>query len=87
MDETRIHDLARRVGGRFRLASLVQKRLLELNRGQRPLINQNHRNPLYTVLQEIEEGKIDLLGPADEEQGESGGGPSLDAGAHELGSL
>jgi len=65
MDESRIHDLAKRVGGRFRLASLVQKRLLELNRGQRRLVDDDSKYPLAVVLREIEEGQIDLA-PAGE---------------------
>jgi DNA-directed RNA polymerase subunit omega len=65
MDESRIHELARKVGGRFRLASLIQKRLVEINRGQRFLIEEPVRNPLYSVLQEIEQDKITLT---DEEQ-------------------
>lgn len=71
MDETRVHELARKVGGRFRLAALIQKRLLQLNRGQRQLTETNHRNQLYTVLSEIEEEKIALRAPAEEVEQES----------------
>ena len=87
MDETRIHNLARKTGGRFRLASLVQKRMLQLNRGQRQLTERDNRNPLYTVLQEIAEDKVGLLLPAEEQPGEQGGMASLDAGGDEFASL
>jgi|GEM_PF-1513416 len=87
MDETRIHNLARKTGGRFRLASLVQKRMLQLNRGQRQLTERDNRNPLYTVLQEIAEGKVGLLLPAEEQPGEPGSITSLETGGDEFASL
>jgi DNA-directed RNA polymerase subunit omega len=79
MDETRIRHLASRAGGRFRLASLVQKRLLQLNRGQRQLTEEDHRNPLYTVLREIEEGKIGLVEHEEEEETKGGSMLTLDS--------
>ena len=63
MDESKIHELAKRLGGRFRLASLVQKRLLELNRGQRSLVPDDDKNPMNVVLKEIEGGFIELTVP------------------------
>jgi len=78
MDETRIHQLSLKVGGRFRLAALIQKRLLELNRGQRQLVKEYHRNTLYTVLQEIEEDKLGLEAPEGESASEAGAAPSLE---------
>ncbi len=79
MDESRLHELARKTGGRFRLASLIQRRLLELNRGQRQLIEEHHRNPLYIVLQEIEEDKVTLSTPDEEPEREGEVEPSLEA--------
>ena len=66
MDESKVHALARRAGGRFHLASLVQKRLLELNRGQKKLVEDDQDDPLHTVLREVEEGLIELAPPEDE---------------------
>jgi len=77
MDESRLHELSRKVGGRFRLAALIQKRLLELNRGHRPLVDRHHRNPLYTVLQEIEEDKLSLRAPEEDIGGQSAPAPPL----------
>ena len=79
MDESRLHQLSCKVGGRFKLASLIQKRLLELNRGQRQLILKHHRNPLYTVLQEIEEDKLALSDIREQAGAEGGAAPSLES--------
>ena len=58
MDEARIDRLARKVGGRFKLASLVMKRLVDMNRGSQPLVEPEGGKPLYTALKEIE---LDLV--------------------------
>ena len=79
MDENRLHELSCKIGGRFRLAALIQKRLLELNRGQRQLVDRHHRNPLYTVLQEIEEDKLTLVDTPLQVRGEGGAAPSLES--------
>ena len=79
MDENKLHELSCKIGGRFRLAALIQKRLLELNRGQRQLVDRHHRNPLYTVLQEIEEGKLPLTDTPLQVRGEGGAAPSLES--------
>jgi len=75
MDESKIHELAKRLGGRFRLASLVQKRLLELNRGQRKLVPDDNKNPMHAVLKEIDGGFIELSVP---EAGKSAETPRLE---------
>jgi len=46
------------VGGRFKLASLMQKRWLELMQGARPLIEAGDKTELEIIAQEILEGKI-----------------------------
>jgi len=58
MDESLVHQLSERVGGRFHLTSLVQKRLIELNRGARPLVEPQDTN-LRTVIEELLQGKLD----------------------------
>ena len=60
MDESRIDRLARKLGGRFKLASLVMKRLVDINRGSQPLAETEGSNLLYTALREIE---TDLVRP------------------------
>jgi DNA-directed RNA polymerase subunit omega len=58
MDESRIDRLARKVGGRFKLTSLVMKRLVDINRGSQPLVEAEGNNLLYSALHEIE---LDLV--------------------------
>ena len=82
MDETKINELARRIGGRFRLASLVQKRLLELNRGQKKLVNVDSQNHMLIALKEIEANLIELVPPEAPEKPLEGAPPlpKLEAG-------
>ncbi len=74
MDEAKIDRLARKVGGRFKLASLVMKRLIEINRGSQPLVEPESDNMLYNVLDEIDHELIRLVprlpAPEDGEEGD-----------------
>ncbi len=45
-------------GGRFKLCSLIQRRLVEIMDGSRPLVERDGRSDLELVIQEIEEGLI-----------------------------
>ncbi len=60
-------DLISRVGGVFKLTSLIQKRMRELNAGDRPLVSLDTKDVLRIVAEEIRQGKIVLL-PQDEEE-------------------
>jgi DNA-directed RNA polymerase subunit omega len=52
-----------KVGGRFKLTALVQKRMNELLQGSRPLIeNTEGKTMLEIVIQEIREDKIAIEG-------------------------
>ncbi len=51
-------DIVNRVGGRFKLTALIQKRWLELMRGDRPMVDPRDRPLLEVAVQEILEGKI-----------------------------
>lgn len=55
-------ELVRKVGGKFALTSLLQKRLVELNRGDRPLVEVDGEevDSRRIACQEILEGKIQL---------------------------
>ena len=72
MDEATADRLASKVGGRFKLASLVSKRLIEINRGSQPLVEPETSNLLDTVLKEIDLGLVRLVPrlPAPEEKAE-----------------
>lgn len=56
----RIDDLAEQLGGRFKLAALIQRRMQEIIRTAPHLIHQTRESPLRMVLKEIEDGKIEL---------------------------
>lgn len=60
MEELREETIVNKVGGRFKLSTLIQKRLVALNKGSRPLIEMNSDNRMEIVLQEIVQDKIYL---------------------------
>ena len=47
------------VGGRFRTCALIQRRLVELMDGARPLIERDGRTDLELAVEEIVQGKIE----------------------------
>ena len=54
-------DLVKKVGGRFKLTSLLQKRMVELMQGSRPLIDDaKGKTMLEVAVQEIVEDKITI---------------------------
>ncbi len=60
LEELKEEDIIKKVGGRFKLSTLIQKRLVQLNRGSRPLVEMNTDNMMAVVLREIMEDKIML---------------------------
>ena len=52
--------IVNKVGGRFKLSTLIQKRLVQLNAGSRPLVDQSTQDKMAIVLQEIIQDKIYL---------------------------
>ena len=63
LDITTEEELVQLVGGKFKLTSLIQKRIVELNRGAPPLVEfEDNDEPTLrqTVIKEILEGKIEL---------------------------
>lgn len=51
-------EIVNKVGGRFKLTSLIQKRWLELMKGSRPLVESEGMTDLEIVVQEILQDKI-----------------------------
>jgi len=51
-------EIIRKVGGRFKLTALIQKRWLELMQGARPLVDTLGKTPMEIVIDEILQGKI-----------------------------
>lgn len=60
LDELREEAIVNKVGGRFKLSTLIQKRLVALNAGSRPLVDIKSDNKLEIVIQEIIQDKIYL---------------------------
>ncbi len=53
-------EVVNKVGGRFKLASLIQRRWLELMRGARPLVDTAGKTEMEVVVDEILQGKIGI---------------------------
>ena len=51
-------EIVNKVGGRFKLTALIQKRMLELMDGARPLVERENMTDLEVVIQEILQDKI-----------------------------
>ena len=60
MEELKEEEIVNKVGGRFKSSTLIQKRLVALNKGSRPLVELNTENKMSIVLQEILQDKIYL---------------------------
>ncbi|MCA8991979.1 MAG: DNA-directed RNA polymerase subunit omega [Planctomycetaceae bacterium] len=52
--------IVNKVGGRFKLTTLIQKRLVRLNRGAPPLVECHGKPTMETVVEEILQDKIYL---------------------------
>lgn len=57
--------LMEEVGASYRKTALIQKRVRELVRGQRPLFDTRETNPIAIALEEVKRGLIELA-PEDE---------------------
>jgi DNA-directed RNA polymerase subunit omega len=58
LDALREEEIVNKVGGRFKLSTLIQKRLVALNAGARPLVDLKTNNKMEIVIQEILQDKI-----------------------------
>ena len=52
--------IVEKVGGRFKLSTLIQKRMVALNRGARPLVEMQTKDTMAIVVEEIMTDKIYL---------------------------
>jgi len=58
IDALKSDEIVAKVGGRFKLTALVQKRMLELMDGARPLVERGNLTDLEVAIQEILQDKI-----------------------------
>ncbi|MFO0927046.1 MAG: DNA-directed RNA polymerase subunit omega [Gemmataceae bacterium] len=59
-DELKEEGIVNKVGGRFKLSTLIQKRLIMLNTGAKPLVDVRSGDKMAVVIQEILHDKIYL---------------------------
>jgi DNA-directed RNA polymerase subunit omega len=59
-DELKEEEIVNKVGGRFKLSTLIQKRMIMLNTGSRPLVDLRGADKMQIVIQEILQDKIYL---------------------------
>ena len=60
LEDLKREDVVAKAGGRFRLSSLIQKRMVALNRGAKPLVVMDTNDLMEVVIQEILQDKIYL---------------------------
>ena len=58
IDALKSDEIVNKVGGRFKLTALIQRRMLELMDGARPLVDRGNMTELEVVIQEILQDKI-----------------------------
>ena len=82
IDALKEEKIVNKVGGRFKLSTLIQKRMVALNAGARPLVSVRSDDRMEVVVQEILQDKIYLDTESNlrtvEEPAEGGGPPELD---------
>ena len=59
-NELREEKIVEKVGGRFKLSTLIQKRMTALNRGGRPLVDLDTEDKMAIIIAEIMQDKIFL---------------------------
>ena len=60
IEELKEDEIVNKVGGRFKLSTLIQKRLVALNKGSRALVELGTKDKMQIVIQEIKQDKIYL---------------------------
>lgn len=60
LEELKEEAIVNKVGGRFKLSTLIQKRLIALNKGAKPLVDLRTNDKIAIVIQEILQDKIYL---------------------------
>ena len=60
LDELKEEEIVNKMGGRFKLSTLIQKRMVALNTGARPLVEDRSGDHMKIVLEEILQDKIYL---------------------------
>jgi DNA-directed RNA polymerase subunit omega len=83
IDALKEEEIVRKVGGRFKLSTLIQKRLAAINAGARALVDIQSDDKMEVVVEEILQNKIYLDSSTKQlkitgESTDVGGPPELD---------
>ena len=82
LEELKEEEIVTKVGGRFKLSTLIQKRMVALLRGARALVETQSKNHMEIVVQEIMQDKIYLDASGNvatrEESAGADAGPTLE---------
>ena len=60
LEDLKEEGIVNKVGGRFKLSTLIQKRMIALNQGARPLVDMRGADKMTIVIQEIMQDKFYL---------------------------
>jgi len=60
LEQLKEEEIVNKVGGRFKLSTLIQKRMVQLNNGAHPLVDIRTNDRMAVVLEEILQDKIYL---------------------------
>ncbi len=60
LEELKEEQIVNKVGGRFKLSTLIQKRMIALNQGSRAMVDARGLDKMTVVIQEIMQDKIYL---------------------------
>ena len=60
LESLKSDEIVDKMGGRFKLTGLIQKRWIELMQGAPPLIERNGRSDLEVAIEEIRQDKITI---------------------------
>ena len=82
IDALKEEEIVNKVGGRFKLSTLIQKRLAAINAGAPPLVDFDSKDKMEIVVQEILQDKIYLDATSQVrttgDSTDAGGPPELD---------
>ena len=67
IEELKSDDIINKLGGRFKLTALIQRRWLQIMQGARPMIETDGLTELEVVVKEIAQGKIEAIHPTESE--------------------
>ena len=60
IDALKSDEIVDKLGGRFKLTALIQRRIVEIIDGARPLVDREGRSDIELVIEEIVQNKITL---------------------------